>query len=54
MEKAIEYVTSLWGKSIDTLDSLEVVPGVTILSVLLGVIVVVTIIGFVFKGGEGD
>lgn len=52
MNEALEYLTSLFGKLVDTLDNLQVVQGVSILSVLLGVIIIMAVLNNTFGGSE--
>ncbi|MCM1309229.1 MAG: hypothetical protein NC223_11570 [Butyrivibrio sp.] len=45
----IDYVLSLFGDFIDTLSSMYLFRGVSILGVLLAVMIVIMVIGFVFR-----
>lgn len=49
---AMEFLASLFGRFTNALDSLEVVQGVSILSIMLAVIIVLAVIGSIFKGGN--
>lgn len=52
MDAAINYVISLWEKLIGVLGSLFVVEDISLLSVIIGVTVIVTVITVVFRSSE--
>lgn len=54
MDYAIDYWISFWNKFLNALDDMKVSDGVSLLAVLIGCIVVVTIVCIVFsqKGGK--
>ena len=54
MDSAIDFLIELFGKSIATINGLEVVACISILDIIIAVIVILMVIGLVFsaKGGS--
>lgn len=49
---SMEFLTALFGRFIDFLDSLVIVRGVTVLAILLAVIIILSVIGSFFRSKE--